>query len=77
MTNQIKALRKATLCTHKEKNKLSIDCDVHLMPGTGTELLDIEGEPNKISENHALFEVRLKGRGIVRLVEGVDFEFVD
>ena len=76
MTKQIKALRKATLQSHKEPGKASLEPTIHLIPGTGTELLDFEGEPKKISENHVLYEVRLKSGGLVYLVEGVDFEFI-
>jgi hypothetical protein len=42
----------------------------------GTEALDLEEEPKPISENHTKWEVRLKGIGVVYLVEGVDFEFI-
>jgi hypothetical protein len=75
MTKKIKPLRKAILFTHKEDNKNSpVDRQVPLELGAVP--FDLEKEPKKISENHTKWEVRVKGYGIVYLVEGVDFEFI-
>jgi hypothetical protein len=72
MTKKIKALRKATLYTHKEHGKASFEANVVLTPGDS---LDLKEPAKKLTENHTKYEVRLP-EGLVYLVEGVDFEFI-
>ena len=68
----IKILRDAELRANKDGQPRSGETIVPLKKDA---ILDFEEPAQKVSENHAKYEVRIQGNPIY-LVEGVDFEFI-